>query len=121
MNLLFIMSDEHSVKASGCYGHPIVKTPNIDRLAASGTRFENAYTNCPICTPARAGFATGRYIHEIGNWDNAHPYTGEVPGWGHRLLKRCAVFGLEGPEPGLPRAAPLYKDVVDCCKVFCCL
>jgi choline-sulfatase len=85
MNLLFIMSDEHSVKASGCYGHPIVKTPNIDRLAASGTRFENAYTNCPICTPARAGFATGRYIHEIGNWDNAHPYMGEVPSWGHRL------------------------------------
>lgn len=89
MNLLFIMSDEHSVKASGCYGHPIVKTPNIDRLAASGTRFVNAYTNCPICTPARAGFATGRYIHQIGNWDNAHPYTGEVPGWGHRLQDNC--------------------------------
>ncbi|HJP14716.1 MAG: sulfatase-like hydrolase/transferase [Nitrospinota bacterium] len=84
-NLLVIMSDEHSVKASGCYGHPIVKTPNIDRLSASGARFTNAYTNCPICTPARAGFATGRFIHEIGNWDNAHPYTGDAPGWGRRL------------------------------------
>ncbi|HBK81101.1 MAG TPA: sulfatase [Nitrospinae bacterium] len=85
MNLLVIMGDEHSNKALGCYGHPLVKTPALDRLAAGGARFENAYTNSPICTSARAGFATGRYIHEIGSWDNACPYTGEVPGWGHRL------------------------------------
>lgn len=85
MNLLVIMGDEHSNKVLGCYGHPLVKTPALDQLAAAGTRFTNAYTNSPICTSARAGFATGRYIHEIGNWDNACPYTGEVPSWGHRL------------------------------------
>lgn len=85
MNFLIIMDDEHTQKALGCYGHPIVKTPNIDQLATSGTRFENAYTNCPICTPARASFATGKYVNEIGNWDNALPYYGQVPGWGHRL------------------------------------
>jgi choline-sulfatase len=84
-NMLFIMSDEHQARAAGCYGHPFVKTPNMDRLAAAGTRFAAAYTASPICVPARAAFATGRYAHEIGNWCNGHPYTGAVEGWGHRL------------------------------------
>jgi choline-sulfatase len=57
----------------------------IDRLAARGTRFEAAYTASPICVPARAAFATGRYVHELGTWCNGHPYTGAVKGWGHRL------------------------------------
>ena len=85
MNLLVIMSDEHNVKTLGCCGHPMVKTPNIDRLAASGTRFASAYTNSPICMVARAIFATGRPAHETGLWDNASPYAGEPPGWAHRL------------------------------------
>ena len=85
MNFLLLMDDEHTQNTLGCYGHPIVKTPNIDALAASGTRFESAYTNCPICVPARASFATGKYVHEISAWDNAHPYEGEPPSWGHRL------------------------------------
>jgi len=84
-NVLFIMSDEHQQKASGCYGHSFVRTPAIDTLAAGGTRFTNAYTNSPICVPARASFATGRTVHEIGNWDNAHPYDGQIKGWGHAL------------------------------------
>ena len=85
LNFVFIMSDEHSARTLGCCGHEIVKTPHIDALAASGTRFTAAYTNCPICVPARASFATGRYAHETGYWDNAHPYDGRIPGWGHRL------------------------------------
>lgn len=84
-NLLIVMSDQHSRKALGCYGHPLVKTPNLDRLAAGGTLFTNGYTNSPICVPARASFATGRYVHDIGYWDNARPYEGSVPSWGHRL------------------------------------
>ncbi len=84
-NLLVIMSDEHNPKMLGCAGHPIVRTPNLDRLAACGTRFSAAYTNCPICVPARASFATGRYVHEIGYWDNSLAYDGRVEGWGHRL------------------------------------
>ena len=84
-NLLFIMSDQHQVSASGCYGHPLVQTPHIDRLAELGTRFTNAYTPCPICVPARASLATGRYVHEIGYWDNGFPYDGKVKSWGHRL------------------------------------
>ncbi len=85
-NLLFIMSDQHGPSFMGCNGHPLVKTPNLDRLASHGTLFENAYTNCPICVPARASFATGRYVHDCGYWDNAAPYDGAVEGWGHRLL-----------------------------------
>lgn len=85
-NVLFIMSDEHSRKMLGCYGNSYVKTPTLDSLAEQGTVFENAYTNCPICVPSRASFATGRYVHEIGTWDNAMPYTGTPASWGHRLL-----------------------------------
>ena len=80
------MSDEHNKRVLGCYGHPQVRTPNLDALAARGTRFTNAYTNCPICVPARAAFATGRYVHQIGYWDNAIAYDGRVPSWGHRLM-----------------------------------
>ncbi len=86
-NLLFILSDEHNRDSSGCYGHPLVQTPNIDKLASGGVRFDAAYTNCPICVPARASLATGKYVHEIGYWDNAFPYEGRVPGWGHRLIE----------------------------------
>ena len=85
-NTLFIFSDEHTREITGCYGNDIIRTPNIDRLAEGGTRFNNAYTNCPICVPARASLATGRYVHELGMWDNAFPYAGEPRGWGHRLM-----------------------------------
>ena len=95
-NLLFIMSDEHNARFMGCAGHEAVRTPNLDALAARGTIFDNAYTNCPICVPARASFATGRYVHDCGYWDNADPYDGRVPGWGHRLLDQghtCVSVG----------------------------
>ncbi|KHQ51635.1 sulfatase-like hydrolase/transferase [Mameliella alba] len=84
-NLLVILSDEHQARALSCAGHPLVKTPNLDRLAARGIRFTDAYTPCPICVPARAAFATGRHVHDIRLWDNAMPYAGEPRGWGHAL------------------------------------
>lgn len=95
-NLMVIMSDEHSSKMLGCYGHPTIKTPNLDRLAASGTVFTAAYCNSPVCVPARAAFATGRYIHQAGFWDNADPYDGGRPSWHHRLRDaghRVVSFG----------------------------
>jgi choline-sulfatase len=85
-NLLFILSDEHNKRVAGCYGHPMVRTPHLDALAARGTRFTSAYTNCPICVPARASFATGRYVHQVRCWDNAIAYEGQAPSWGHRLM-----------------------------------
>ena len=87
-NLLFILSDEHNKRVLGSYGHPMIRTPNLDRLAAQGTRFTSAYTNCPICVPARASFATGRYVHQHRCWDNAIAYDGRVPSWGHRLIEQ---------------------------------
>ena len=87
-NLLFILSDEHNKRVTGCYGHPMIRTPNLDALAARGTRFTSAYTNCPICVPARASFATGRYVHETRCWDNAIAYGGEPASWGQRLREQ---------------------------------
>ena len=95
-NILFIMSDEHSRRVLGAYGNNYVQTPNMDRMAAEGALFENAYCNCPICVPSRASFATGRYVNEIGYWDNAFPYTGTPPSFGHRLHEtghRCDSIG----------------------------
>jgi choline-sulfatase len=84
-NLLIIMSDQHSRALMGCYGHPLVRTPNLDALAQRGTRFANCWTPSPVCVPARAAFATGKYVHQIGFWDNADPYDGSEPSWHHRL------------------------------------
>lgn len=86
-NLLYLFSDEHNRDMSGCYGHPVVQTPNLDQLAEQGVRFTNAYCNSPICVPSRASLATGRYVHQIGAWDNAQPYVGAQPSWGHRLVE----------------------------------
>ncbi|AUN93705.1 sulfatase-like hydrolase/transferase [Pseudazoarcus pumilus] len=87
-NLVVFISDEHNIRTVGCYGNPIVHTPNIDALAARGTRFASAYCTNPVCIPARAGFATGKYSHQIGFWDNADPYDGSIPSWHHLLRDR---------------------------------
>lgn len=82
-NIVVICSDEHNARCLGAAGHPHVQTPNLDALAARGTRFENAWTPSPICVPARASMATGRWVHELGTWDSAQAYTGESRGWAH--------------------------------------
>jgi choline-sulfatase len=64
-----------------------VRTPHLDRLAARGVRFTDAYTPSPLCVPARASLATGRYVHAIRHWDNAMGYDGRVPGWGAELQR----------------------------------
>ncbi|MDE2579382.1 MAG: sulfatase-like hydrolase/transferase [Hyphomicrobiales bacterium] len=84
-NMLVIMSDEHNARMMGAVGHRLARTPNLDALAARGALFSDAYTNCPICVPARATFATGRYVHDTEYWDNSIAYDGRVPSWGHRL------------------------------------
>lgn len=85
LNLLIIMSDQHNRKVTGCYGNQHVHTPNLDRLAASGSLFRNAYSPSPVCVPARAALATGRQIHLTRYWDNASPYDGQFRSWGHCL------------------------------------
>jgi choline-sulfatase len=84
-NLLFILSDNHARDYSGAYGHPDAHMPNLDAIAKRGVRFDNAYSASPLCCPARAALATGRYPHQTGLWDNAIVYDGSVASWMHRL------------------------------------
>ena len=78
-NVLFILSDQHNAKVLGHKGHPDVKTPNLDRMATEGVRFDNAITQNPICTPSRVSWLSGQYCHNHG------------------------YYGLSGPNPkGLP-------------------
>ncbi|MCX6637752.1 MAG: sulfatase-like hydrolase/transferase [Acidobacteria bacterium] len=84
-NILFICSDQHTSAAVGVNGHPIVKTPNLDRLAASGVSFRNAYSGNPVCVPGRASFMTGMYASDVGSYCNSTPFDGRVPTWGNRL------------------------------------
>jgi choline-sulfatase len=84
-NLLILCSDEHDPRHAGFSGNRSVSTPHLDRLAASGTVFARAYTSSPICVPARASLACGRWVHQHRCWDNALAYDGRTPSWGHRL------------------------------------
>ena len=81
-NFIIICSDQHNKRVTGCYGNDYVFTPNIDRMASNGVVFDNAYTACPICMPARASLATGQYSFRGRWWDNAHPYNGELDSFG---------------------------------------
>ena len=90
-NVLVICSDQHWRDTAGCYGHPLVQTPNIDALAARGTVFDVAYSAGPICVSTRASMQTGRWVHQLGTWSSAEPYDGSVPGWGHRLQEEGRV------------------------------
>jgi len=65
-NVLVILPDQWRRQALGCYGDPVVQTPNLDRLAGEGVRFDRCYTNDPVCSPARATLLTGRYPHQTG-------------------------------------------------------
>jgi choline-sulfatase len=69
-NLLVIMSDEHNASVTGCYGNKLVRTASLDALAARGITFEAAYTNSPLCVPARLAFTAGKYISRVGAWSN---------------------------------------------------
>lgn len=66
MNVLFIMSDQHRHDLLSCLGHPIVQTPNLDRLAARSAVFNNAYCPEPLCIPSRVSCFTGRFPHNTG-------------------------------------------------------
>ncbi len=79
MNILFIMADSLVPHLTGPYGDKMAQTPNLDRLAAVGTVFENAYCNSPLCAPSRASMMTGRYGSDIGAFDNGTEFSAEWP------------------------------------------
>ncbi len=80
-NVLFIMVDEMSAWALDGRAD----MPNVQRLLDRGMCFDAAYTPSPICVPARASVATGKYVHEIGYWSSAQAYDGAVRSWAHEL------------------------------------
>ena len=69
-NILFIMSDEHDAAVTGCYGDKLVRTPNLDRLAANGITFDACYTPSPLCVPCRLSITAGQYVSRCGAWQN---------------------------------------------------
>jgi choline-sulfatase len=84
-NILFLMADSLVARLTGIYGNGAGATPNLDRLAAEGVVFENAYCNSPLCAPSRASLVTGRYVSDIGCLDNANEFLSEWPTIGHAL------------------------------------
>ena len=72
-NVLFITLDQWRADCLGAAGHPLVQTPNIDRLAAEGVRFANHWSNCAPCGPSRATMLTGRYLHNHRSVNNGTP------------------------------------------------
>ncbi|MCF8225963.1 MAG: sulfatase-like hydrolase/transferase [Bacteroidales bacterium] len=65
-NVVVILSDDHALNVTGCYGNQIIRTPNIDRLAREGITFHRAYCNAPICSASRQSLLTGKYPHATG-------------------------------------------------------
>ncbi|MFD6422895.1 sulfatase-like hydrolase/transferase [Streptomyces sp. NPDC060198] len=125
MNLLFLMTDQHRVDTLGAYGNPHVETPNLDRLAATGTRFDRFYTPTAICTPARASLLTGQapFRHRLlANYERNVGYLedlrddvftfpaalrerdyqlGLIGKWHGGTRRNAASYGFDGPDlPG---------------------
>ncbi len=84
-NIVIVMADQLAPHFTGTYGHPLVKTPNLDRLAARGARFDAAYCNAPLCAPARFSFLAGQLGSRIGAFDNASEFPASVPTLAHYL------------------------------------
>jgi len=77
MNFVFLLTDQQRAESLSCYGHPMVKTSNYDRLAAKGTKFEQCHTQAALCGPARCSIFTGLYPHVSGHrtlWNLLKPW-----------------------------------------------
>lgn len=86
-NLLVLMADQFRWDAIGAHGDPAIATPNLDRLAAEGTAFRRAYSESPVCVPARAAMLTGLPPHRTGVVDNNTPLPEGTPTFPRRLVR----------------------------------
>ena len=73
-NIILFVSDDHGMDALGCYGNPVIQTPNMDKLAAQGVRFTNAYCTSASCAASRSVILTGLYGHATGSYGHVHDY-----------------------------------------------
>jgi len=120
-NVLFILSDQHNAKCLGHKGHPEAITPNLDRLAAEGVRFDNAVTQNPICTPSRVSYISGQYCHNHGYYGLSGPNPGGLPTvFGHfrRSGYRTAAVGkIHCPEYWVEDDCDEFHETCERCSV----
>ncbi len=118
-NILLICSDQHTPRVTGCYGNEVIATPNLDRLAREGCRFDAAYCNSPICVPSRHSFLTGLYPFETGSLDNGSMLNPQIPTYAHLAVMagyRTVLAGrmhLLGPNQSPGFLERLTGDVQD--------
>ena len=108
-NIVFLFSDQQRWDTCGCYGQPLAITPNLDRLAADGVRFEHAFTCQPVCGPARACLQTGKYATEVGCHTNHRPLPLDETTIANHLSRRgydTAYIGKWHLASGGPRGCP---------------
>ena len=91
-NIILFMTDSMDGRVMRHLGHPAAYTPNMDRLAALGTSFRNAYCNSPQCAPSRASFWSGQYVHRVQAWNNPGGLPMDAPTFGTHL--QDAGYGL---------------------------
>jgi N-acetylgalactosamine-6-sulfatase len=114
-NIVLILADDLGYGDLGCYGHPVAKTPHIDRLAAQGVRFTQYYSNGAECTPSRTALLTGRYQHRVGGLECAIG-TGNVGRYDDAIrLAARRELGLPAEQAVLPGA---LKDAGYACGIF---
>lgn len=109
MNILFIMADQLRWDHLGCAGHPYLKTPHIDALAARGVRFDHAFVNSGVCGPSRMSYYTGRYpISHGATWNRVPLSVGEVT-LGEMLKGSGHTLALAGKTHVMPDIAGLSR------------
>ena len=94
-NILFLLADQHSAHTMSCAGHLVVRTPHMDRLAAAGVQFDNAYCSTPLCMPERVSLLTGRFSHNTGILHN-RGYLLDEPTTGLDLPAEQEFYSLLG-------------------------
>ena len=120
-NILFLLSDDHSAPYVGCYGYPDVRTPNLDRLAAEGMRFDRMFVSCPQCVPSRAALMTGRSPVAVRRERFTSPLPPDLPALPDLLRKQAGYFTgvggrtyhLDGPPGTGKNAAPVSTAVLN--------
>ena len=103
-DILLILSDQHGAGYLGAAGNPVVQTPNLDALAAGGTRFDACYCPAPLCAPSRMAMLTGRHPHQTGVFSNDDMLASSIPTLAHALARAgyaCHLVGrmhFNGPD-----------------------